>query len=112
MKVEPNNEALVQALKHVALDGHELSDLQRLYEAPAGVEYATDSADRPGRRIVRRCASIGRRLGKTIGQPLPRSDCVLRSGYSHVADESFFSSCHAPVGVGGRRQNQDVGGGT
>lgn len=64
-----SDEALVHALRSVALDPDELAALRRLYDAPAGVEYAPDW---PNPRLVRRCGSVGRRLGKSMGRA-PRS---------------------------------------
>lgn len=65
MKTAERHEALVQALRSVGLEMDELADLRRLYEAPAGVDYAPDQ---PGHRLVRRCTTVGRKLGKSIGR--------------------------------------------
>jgi hypothetical protein len=65
MKTAGSHEALVQALRSVGLDMDEMADLRRLYDAPAGVDYAPDQA---GHRLVRRCTSVGRKLGKSIGR--------------------------------------------
>lgn len=62
-----SDEALVHALSTVALDTDELADLRRLYDAPAGVEYAPNLTNR---RLVRRCVSVGRRLGKSMGRAM------------------------------------------
>lgn len=72
MKAARSDEALIQALKAVALDAEELADLRQLYDAPAGVEYDRDASKRPSPRIVRRCTSVGRRIGRSIGRA-PRS---------------------------------------
>jgi len=68
MKAVPSDEALGQALRSVRPDSEELADLRRLYDTPAGVDYAADSTKRPSPRILRRCASLGRRLGKSMGR--------------------------------------------
>lgn len=73
MKTAGNHKALVQALMSVGLDMDELADLRRLYDAPAGVAYAPDQA---GHRLVRRCTSVGRKLGKKMGR-VPRDGTGL-----------------------------------
>ncbi|HWI83671.1 HNH endonuclease [Ramlibacter sp.] len=67
MKAARSDEALVQALKGVALDTQALADLRQLYDTPAGVEYAPE-ATKPNRRIVRRCRALGRRIGQSMGR--------------------------------------------